>query len=49
MPAPMVSHVQKHYAAYCFNHLDLMNAVVLLTVVLASHDADAIVNSVKND
>ena len=35
------------YAAHCFSHLDLMNTRVLLTMLFASHDADASAKSVK--
>ena len=37
---------QKCYIALCFGHLSLMNAIVLLAMPLASHDADASANSV---
>ena len=37
----------KGFVAHCFNCLDLMNRVVLLTVALVSHGSDSKVNSVK--
>ena len=43
----MASNDQKHYVAHYFNCLDLMYTVVLLTMPLASHAADASGNSVK--
>ena len=43
----MALHDQKCYIAYCFNYLDLINTMVLQSMPLTSHDADAIANSVK--
>ena len=43
----MSSHEQKSYVALCFNCLDLMNAMLLLTMLLESCYADAIASSVK--
>ena len=37
----------KCHAAHCFSYLELMNGMVLLTIPLVSHDADASANSVK--
>ena len=37
----------KIYVAHCFNFLDLMNTVVLLTMVLSSHDDDDSAINVK--
>ena len=34
---PWHPHHQKHYIAHCFNHFYVMNAVVILTMPLASH------------
>ena len=38
MPVPIASHDQKTFAATHSNHFDLMNALVLLTMPLASYD-----------
>ena len=40
IPAPMVSHNQKYYVAPDFSCLDLRNAMVPLTTLLASHDTN---------
>ena len=39
---PMASHDQKSHVALHFDHLDLRNAMVLLTMLSTSHDADII-------
>ena len=43
----MALHSQKCDVVNCFNHIDVMNAVVILTMPWTSHDADAIVISLK--
>ena len=48
VPASMTSNDQKFYVVHCVNHLALMNAVVLLTMTLAPHGADASSNSVND-
>ena len=40
-------YMTKKYVAHCFSHLDVMNSVVLLTMLLASYGADASVSSVR--
>ena len=45
--APMVSHDPKSYVEPHFNHLDLRNAVVPLTMPSVSCDADAGANGIK--
>ena len=40
MPAPVVSHHQNHDVAPHFNYLHIGNAVVLLTILLASGDTN---------
>ena len=40
-------YMNKNYVTHCFNLIDLLNTMVLLTMALASHDADASTNSVK--
>ena len=40
-------HIAKNVVAHCCSHLKLMKAMVLLTMTLASHDADVSANSVK--
>ena len=47
VPAPKGSHDQKVYVAPNFNHLDLRNAVVPLTTLLASHKVDTGVSEQK--
>ena len=37
----MVSHDQKSHVALHFNHLDLRSAMVPLTMLFVSHNADA--------
>ena len=44
---PMASHDQKCYVVPCFSHFDQMNKMVLLTLPLASHNADASANCIK--
>ena len=46
MPMQMVSHNQKSHVAPHFNCLDLMSAVLPLTVPLALLDANASANGV---
>ena len=43
---PMVSHDQKGHTEPHFSCLDLRNAMMLLTILLALHDADASIHGV---
>ena len=44
MPDPMASHDQKSHVAPDFKYLYLRNAILPLTVMLASYDADTNTN-----
>ena len=46
-PVPIALHGLKCYVELCFSHHDLMGAMVLVTMPLASLDAYASFNSVK--
>ena len=46
MPVLMASHGQKSNLAPHFVHLDLRNAMVLLMMLYASHDADTNVKGI---
>ena len=46
-PSIMALHDQISFITHCYNHLDVMNTVVLLAVALASGDADVSGDSVK--
>ena len=45
-PVPMASHEQKSYVMPHFNHLDLRNAMVPLTIISALCDASASSNGI---
>ena len=47
-PAPMVSHDQRNHVAPNFSCLDVRNALALLTILLASHDASSGVSDQKS-
>ena len=44
----MASNYQKSYVMNCFNHHEIMNLMVLLTMLLVSYNTDAIVKWLKS-
>ena len=46
---PMVTHDQENDITPCFDHLDLTNAVVSLTMLSASCDVDAGTSAITTD
>ena len=47
LTASLASYDQDSYIEHCFSYLDVISAVALLTMALASHAADASANSVR--